>query len=288
MRSTLHPFGILWESWDFLCKQPALFHVIAWLIILPSVGQSVIDYVWPVSAIPSIEQIGEVGYAIAMIVWMLMLYWGHAAVFLVARRLVNSKAGRSRTSFSAVRKQSSIIVFPLIITDILQTIIALEWLLIPLAVCILIVVFLPDCLEVLNVAGPYPSTELLAPCAPALAASPLLILPLLYLLRTVFGGVIVATEGLKARDALRESARVMKGSVLRVTGSLVVIVAVLFGPLFVLSFAGEYAQFDPLTREIFTAVLAGISGIPGAVFTITLVVIYTRLKSKGHRQIIPD
>lgn len=290
-RSSLHPFGILRESWDFMRKQPVFIHITLWLLVLPSVIQSIVDYVWPVSALPKIEHIGRVGYVITMLVCTLVLYWGQAAVLVVARRIVSSKAGRSRTSFAAVRKQSSVIVFPLIVTDILQTIIMLEWLLIPFAAGLVYLLFQPVCASALNAYFSDPNTvspETLTVCAPALALTPLLLLPVWYVLRTMFAPILVATEGLRSRDALRESSRILKGSLRRVSVSLVSILLVLMLPVMAVSFAVESFLTSPLQAQIAAAVFTGCFAVMGCLFSIALVVTFTRLRKTGHRQILPD
>lgn len=286
--SSLQPFGILSESLRFMRKQPVLAHVVVLLLVLPAVVQSILEFAWPSSAVPSLERIGQVGYAIAVLVCALTLYWGQAATLVISRRIVSSKAGRGRTSFAAVRKQSSTVVFPLIVTDILRTLVTLEWCLIPAAAFIVMAVYLPGCPEALNLVGPHSSASLLAPCAPALITTPLLLLPLLYLLRTMLAGVIVVTEGLKARDALRESSRVLKGSLFRVCGSLVVILIVLFAPLSLLSMLVGAGATDGLSGHSADGLFAGLSAAASSVFTVAMVVAYTRLQSRRPKLVMPE
>ncbi len=66
----------------------------------------------------------ELVFAVPIIIAILyMMLWGQACTLMVAKRMVASPAGRTRTSFSAVRKQAKKYIAALFITEILRSII---------------------------------------------------------------------------------------------------------------------------------------------------------------------
>jgi len=57
----------------------------------------------------------------------IILIWGVACTLVVGRRMIKSKAGRARTSFSVVRKEGGKYVLNLLITGILRDIFSFLW-----------------------------------------------------------------------------------------------------------------------------------------------------------------
>lgn len=130
-------FTLIGSSWAFLRKQPVLNPVIAWLFILPLTLQS--------SLLSEIEEdvtlLGDLlarntgmspGAVTATIILIQIIFsvwvlWGSACVLVVGKRIAQSKAGRSRTSFKAVRDQASKFIIPLFLTQILRACITLLW-----------------------------------------------------------------------------------------------------------------------------------------------------------------
>jgi len=64
---------------------------------------------------------------IIQIALSLILLWGVASILVVGKRMLSTRAGRSRTSFKVVRKQASGYVLNIFITGILRACIALLW-----------------------------------------------------------------------------------------------------------------------------------------------------------------
>ncbi|MEI8230748.1 MAG: hypothetical protein WCG83_06475 [Candidatus Peregrinibacteria bacterium] len=58
---------------------------------------------------------------------IVLSYWGMASILVAGRRLLKSSAGRTRTSFRAVRKAATHFVLPLLFTDILRTAHIILW-----------------------------------------------------------------------------------------------------------------------------------------------------------------
>lgn len=68
----------------------------------------------------------EIAVTIPLIVALVyLMMWGQACILIVAKRLVASPAGRTRTSFSAVRKQAKKYIGPLFLTELLRSIVTI-------------------------------------------------------------------------------------------------------------------------------------------------------------------
>lgn len=119
------PFPLLRTAWEFYRKQPVLNQVMLWLLFLPLLGLQVAGHLlgppaenpWPAL---------NPGPGLSLLLWLAGLLlgvtvtWGYASVLLIGKRLIKSPAGRSRTSFKAVRSQSLQFVMPLILTNLLH------------------------------------------------------------------------------------------------------------------------------------------------------------------------
>lgn len=122
-------FSIIGSVWDFQKRQPVLVTILFWLIILPLTGTNIVTR-WMISPSGMITMnispefiVGWLG----IICFQLILLWGIACVLLVGGRLLSHSAGRSRTSFRAVRNQALAFVIPLFLTGILRTCLTFLW-----------------------------------------------------------------------------------------------------------------------------------------------------------------
>ncbi len=305
--SSTNPLRLLGDAWTFLWKQPALFHVLLWFLVLPMVLMDVMTEYWPESEALSIEQIGNVGYVLAGIIFVVVTYWGFASVLLVGRRMVVNRAGRSRTSFRSVRRESARLIFPLFFTSLLRSIVILEWTLLAIIPAILFLLGSQECRAsvspILSALGTFFETgtssalpivlpSFLQSCGLLFLTLPLLIPMIIYQLRTVFFGVVLASEDLRYRDALRRSRIIVKGRTWRVLWVLLVLCVVIFLPASVINFGFSALQEAQLRDLPIIGVIIGdiLYGIAGLIFTLALIAFYGKLKKAAGRveQVIPD
>lgn len=131
-------FTLIGESWEYYRKQPVLNLVALWLIIIPLTLMSWLNTFLEEQAVlmeaglenmfsePRVMQMGLVLLAV-FIILTLWTVWGSACTLLVGKKLLQSRAGRSRSSFKSVRKQGLKYVLTLFLTDILRTCITILW-----------------------------------------------------------------------------------------------------------------------------------------------------------------
>jgi len=122
-------FSIIGTTWDFQKRQPILVTILFWLIILPLTGTNmVMRFMMSPSGMVTMNVSPQfiIGW-LGVILFQLILLWGIACVLLVGGRLLTSSAGRSRTSFRAVRSKALEFVIPLFLTGILRTCITFLW-----------------------------------------------------------------------------------------------------------------------------------------------------------------
>lgn len=123
-------FSLIATAFRFYKKQPVLNTIVFWLLFIP---QSVIDAMINITdrAIAqgfsslSDNTTNGVAIAIASLIAIFLVYfmvWGQACVLLVGKRIISSPAGRSRTSFKAVRSQARKFIGPLLLTSIIRTV----------------------------------------------------------------------------------------------------------------------------------------------------------------------
>ena len=127
--------------------------------------------------------------ALLIALWM---SWGISCVLTVGKRLLKSSAGRSRTSFKAVQKQARPFVVPLVMTDLLRD-------------CIMMLWSVPFVLVAISLAMTFDSLYY------GLIAGPLLLPTVIFATRTLFYDIILVAERKEFRDALRSSAKLVKG-----------------------------------------------------------------------------
>ncbi|MBU1123078.1 hypothetical protein KJ652_00635 [Patescibacteria group bacterium] len=131
-------FTLIGTSWEFYKKQPVLNEVVFWLMTLPLATIMILsDWAEKQETFKEIAENGvELGITdIRPVILLLLLnvflsvvmLWGVSCVLVVGKRLITSKAGRSRSSFEIVRKDGSKFVLTLFMTDILRSCITLLW-----------------------------------------------------------------------------------------------------------------------------------------------------------------
>lgn len=307
LSSSTNPLRLLSEAWAFLGSQPALTNVFLWLLLAPVLLMDVLNEYWPGSDVESIRQIGDLGFLLATVLFVVVSYWGLASVLLVGRRMVVNRAGRSRTSFKAVRRGSIRMILPLFFTSLLRTIITIEWALLAALPMLLFVLWSQPCRAILsplisaagtilNGGAPDPFNAFVAQflqrCGPMFLALPLLIPAVIYQLRTVFFAIIVASEDLRYRDALRRSRAVTRGRTWQILWVLLALGIVLFVPVTIASGIAQYLQTVlrpdlPILSALLNDTLYACVGF---LFLLSLVAFYGRLrKEKGRvEEVIPE
>ncbi len=306
-KTSLSPLRLAAESWSFMRSQPALYQVLFWFLILPIVLLDLLTEYWPESEVISIQQIGDVGYILATLVFTVVAYWGLACVLLVGRRQVLSRAGRSRTSFRSVRRESARLIFPLFFTSLLRGVITIEWSLIAILPATLFLLGSQQCRATLSpvisavgtlLSNGSPQTLMavqslfLMRCGLLFLAIPLLIPAFIYQLRTVFFGIVLTSENLRYRDALRRSRMIVRGKTFRVLWVLCALGVLFFGPAGILSFGVDAVQQMtipelPIVSTLISDVFYSWAGL---LFTLALVSFYGRLyKEKGRvQEVVPE
>lgn len=127
-------FSLIGTSWGFARKQPVLRSVVVWLLILPSAISNILTTVLQWNDDEKFvaftdDQRMMLSFMIVggVILFTLVIVWGQACVLVVAKRLLNTRAGRSRTSLKAVCGEGRHFIIPLLLTEILRGCITLLW-----------------------------------------------------------------------------------------------------------------------------------------------------------------
>ena len=123
-------FQLLGASWNFYRKQPVLGSVLFWLIFLPTLGNAMLSVLFQewitghdqTDAPPIVVLI-----LLGILLCALLALWGTCCVLVIGKRIMQANAGRSRTSFSAVRSSAKKLIVPLLLTGILRSVFTLFW-----------------------------------------------------------------------------------------------------------------------------------------------------------------
>ena len=305
--SSINPLRLIRDSWSFLRSQPALLHVLVWFLIVPAVLLDLMDVYWPVSDNESVRQIGTMGFVLAQIVLAFLFFWGFASILLVGRRMVTSRAGRSRTSFRSVRRESMRIIVPLFFTSLLRGIITIEWSLLAGIPAMLFLLTSQSCRAefspMISAIGVFINTgtvDFLDPvvrqfplrCGPLFLTLPLLIPAAIYQIRSAFFGMIIASEGFRYRDALRRSRNVVRGKTWTVFFVIVFLAILLYLPSSLLSYAVVRLQETAAPDILLLSAIADdiVYGIATLLFILALTAFYGKLRKETGRveEVVPD
>lgn len=305
--TSLNPFRLIGEAWTFAQKQPALFSVFFWFLMLPTILIDVADVYWPQSTERDIESISLAAFGFAMLILGFITYWGLASVFLVGKRMVVNRAGRSRTSFRSVRRESAGLILPLFFTTLLRAIVTIEWMLIAIVPAIAFVLLSQECraavsplLSGFNVmfngggSGALKAASLVFfnSSWPLLLVIPLLIPALIYQIRTVFFGVIVGSEDLRYRDALRRSRDIIRGHAWKVFGVLIALCVILLAPVGIVATVLEALgkAFWADYRIAGSIVIDALYSFMAFIFTLALIAMYGKLRKRAGRveEVVPE
>jgi hypothetical protein len=299
-RPSLNPLRLISESWRFLLKQPALWHVLFWFMIMPAIGMDLLQEYNPQSDVPSIDRIGDMGYILATILFLFVTFWGVACVQVVGRRMIQSKAGRARTSFRAVRRDAVPLIVPLFFTDLLRSLITFEWALLYIIPTGLFLMGWTECREVFpgilqlffTEGGGIPALQLLPThCFAFIYLLPLLIPACVYMLRTILFDVAIGAEGLKYRQALNRSKEVMRGRFWRSILSAIGAAVILIIPAVILAMFCSYLQQMALPQlpVVGTLGMDVVTRFFMLLYALSMISLFGRLRklSTSHREVRP-
>ena len=172
-------FSLIAASWAYYRKQPVLNWVLVWMLVLPQFIMNILTRMEQGSIYPMLGRLPDKKLTIllvlpAMFLLALIEIWGTACILVACRRIIQSRAGRARTAFATLRKESSSYIVPLLFTGILRSCFIIFW-------------------------------------------SILLIIPgVIYSIRTIFYPVIIVSEDIAYREALKRSQMLVKGRTWRI------------------------------------------------------------------------
>lgn len=231
-------FTLIGNAWRFYRKQPALNAVVFWFLFLPLAALNVLtrmlmppegstmgpdEYVGMMKDSPAAILV----FLPAMLILSFIAIWGTACILLVGKRLIQSKAGRARTSFASVRKDAIPYVLPLFLTGILRACFTFFW-----ALPGVLILFAGIIFWVSAVGNP---SMIITENSPwmwlVIFLLPFSFIPsIIYNFRTAFYEVVVVGESKFYRTALQKSKQVVRGHTWRVFFYIVGLSVVLFAP----------------------------------------------------------
>lgn len=126
-------FSLIGTSWKFMHSQPVLWRIMIILFFLPLLVNDLIAIFFNAF----IENY-TFAYLIELVIFLIIVLsllliisyfmsWGEAAVMLVARKLVDEKAGRPSSSFKMIARQSRKYAMPILLASILLYCFTLYW-----------------------------------------------------------------------------------------------------------------------------------------------------------------
>ena len=119
------------KAGGFARRQPALHWAGFWLLFLPTLVINCIIRFVPHPGETDIVNASQANLLIAsgvlVVVLTILMVWGECCVLIVGKRLLLSSAGRSRTSFRAVRALGRKLILPVLLTSLLRSAIMVLW-----------------------------------------------------------------------------------------------------------------------------------------------------------------
>ena len=233
----------------------------------------------------SLEEITPAMIFLALPIFLalsLVITWGTACVLLVGKRLMEKKAGRTRSSFKAVRTQAKRFVITLFLTDILRGCFIFFWSLIyiiPALFTALLISSFP--LSISGLTAFFEQAEANKQgVMVAIVLLPLLIPAIMYSIRTTFYYLVVVLEGKGYRQSLQRSKKLVDGKVWTVLWYLLVLGIVCFLPANILSnlLAMLLTSVDPQLFAVNDLIESTFGALASTFFLLTTIIVYGSLK----------
>lgn len=241
------PFSLIGTAWSFARKQPALKGIGLWFFLIPGALMNILSTVMEWNSkegLMGFTAVQQAMFTLIIIIAILIL----AVVMLwggACVLLVGKKLVHSRAGRNR--------------TSLAATAREGSAFIIPLLL-----------------------TEILRFCFTILWAMLLIIPGILYSFRTIFYDIVVVTEGISYRAALRHSKEVVHGKLWAMLWRIVVIFVVVYGPPNLLSFLGywavEGADAAILTMDVIDAALNAPATILALLSSVAL---YDELKNRN-------
>ncbi len=261
-------------AWTFFWRQPALLRSTFLLIFLPMLVMNYLEL--PFEA----EQPQQIAVLVVLhVAAIVVLTWGVACTLTVGKRLLQAKAGRLRTSFTAVQAQARGLIIPLLLTDILRACITLLWALPFCALAFYTLVITGE--QNLTSAALIQNYPWIYPLGAFLALP-----PLLFLLRTVLAPMVVVYERISFRPALARSAALTKGRFWW-TIAVVVLLALLWAPSFAVEAILRAVRDDAVILYVIPAITAFLDTFALVLWLLSITLYYKALGGRV-RQAHPD
>lgn len=122
------PLFLIGEAWKFYQKQSVLFPVTMWLLFVPGIASRLAQrHLFVEGTEISWSSSVTILLILALLASSVVFVWGSACVLVSAKRILNHPAGRTRTSFSAVRSQGARVLMPLLLTGLLRDCFTVLW-----------------------------------------------------------------------------------------------------------------------------------------------------------------
>src|SRR3989344_5664488 len=124
--------SLIGASWTFYRKQPVLNWVLVWFLIMPQTLLNMLSRLMEGTRYPFLQALPDKKLTILLVLpglllLTLLIIWGIACVLVVCRRIIQSRAGRARTSFATLRKEAAPYILPLFLTGILRSCFTIFW-----------------------------------------------------------------------------------------------------------------------------------------------------------------
>ncbi len=278
--------SLLHESWTFYRKNTVFNSILLWLLIVPIIFVDLLDF-WTLPESPSLD------LAIHMFLSVLGIfvsYWGFAATLLVGKRMIQNKAGRSRSSLLSVLRESAPVVLPLLFTSILRGCFFFYRALIFLIPAFLLILTPFLCPEV-PLSGSNRLSDFFTDGSDRISHCwiyfffllPLLIPAILYLIRTSFYSIALVAEQMQYRDALRRSMMLMRGKFAHVLSMILSLSCILLLPPTILSLIAQTALLPFNSQGFLTMadiVCTTLTEFGALLFTLSLIALYGKLRSE--------
>lgn len=271
--------SLLTGSLSFQAKHPVLRGVTVLLLAAPAFLDHAMRRVLAVedplllSDGPAWQQPLLLGTLLVLLLTTILELWGISCILVTARRLLGHPAGRTRRSLRALMREGADFVPALFLTSILRT-------------CTVALLLLPALLLGIGLLWKDVAPEL-ALTLSAFAAVP----GVLYGLKTMFYSVIIVSEQLTYRSALKRSAAALKGRLLSTATRLLLLLAATLGPsialdeLLVLRIPSEELSLRALGADALISLVEG-TGI--LLCTIALTLLYAGLRPHAvHHASLP-